>query len=238
MGKRIISQRRGRGTSRYKSPTHRFESKPSHIKMHTGIIEGKIVDLLHSRTHSSPLIEIDYNGEKVKSIAPIGVRIGDRVVSNNNEVVVGNTLQLKDIPEGTFIFNIESKPGDGGKFVKSSGCFAKVSAKFSNKIMIIMPSKKQKEFSPLCRAVIGVVAGGGRLEKPFVKAGAKFFKMRVRNKLWPRTEGVKMNAVDHPFGNSRSSKKGKPTIARKHAPAGAKVGKIRPRRTGKKVGRV
>ncbi|MFP4402897.1 MAG: 50S ribosomal protein L2 [Candidatus Woesearchaeota archaeon] len=238
MGKRIISQRRGSGTSRYKSPSHRFDSKPKLIKLHDGIINGKIIDIMHSRTHSSPLIEVDYDGTKVRSIAPIGVRIGDSVVSNSKDIAVGNTLCLKDIPEGSFIFNIESKPGDGGKFVRGSGCFAKIMAKNSKKVVIIMPSKKKKEFSPLCRAVIGVVAGGGRLEKPFVKAGAKFFKMRVKNKLWPRTEGVKMNAVDHPFGNSRSSKKGRPTIARKHAPAGAKVGKIRPSRTGKKMGRI
>ena len=67
-----------------------------------------------------------------------------------------------------------------------------------------------------------------------MKAGRKFHYMKARNKLYPRVSGVAMNAVDHPFGTSRSSKKGRPDIARKNAPPGAKVGKVRPRRTGKK----
>ena len=77
-------------------------------------------------------------------------------------------------------------------------------------------------------------AGSGRLEKPFMKAGRKYHKMKAKNKLWPKVSGIAMNAVDHPYGTSRSSKKGHPTIAKRNAPPGAKVGKLRPRRTGKK----
>ena len=67
-----------------------------------------------------------------------------------------------------------------------------------------------------------------------MKAGRKYHYMKARNKLYPRVCGISMNAVDHPHGTSRSSKKGHPTIAPRNAPPGRKVGKIRPRRTGMK----
>lgn len=238
MGKRIISQRRGRGTSRYKSPSHRFVAQASHVKKHDGMLNGVVLDFIKCAGHTSPLMRVRYdNGDEAITIAPAGIRIGQPIVSGGFSPSSGTTSVLKDIPEGTLIYNIEAQPGDGGKFVRSSGVAARVVAKFNDKVVVLMPSKKQKEFSPMCRAAIGVVAGSGRLEKPFVKAGSKFYKMRAKNKLWPRSEGVKMNAVDHPFGNSRSSKKGRPTIARTNAPPGAKVGKIRPRRTGRKAGK-
>ena len=238
MGKRIISQRRGKGSARYRAPSHNYFAKASHLSSHDGSIKGKIIDLIHSSLHSSPLMKVEYENKKVVfSPAPAGIRVGEEIVSGSKESKKGNTLFLKDIEEGTFVHNIESQPGDGGKFVRSSGGAARVVAKYENKVFVVMPSKRKKTFSPLCRATVGVVAGSGRKEKPFVKAGNKYYKMKARNKLYPRTEGVKMNAVDHPYGNSRSSNKGHPTIARRFAPPGAKVGKIRPRRTGKKIGR-
>ncbi len=107
-------------------------------------------------------------------------------------------------------------------------------AKTANSITIKLPSRKEKPFHPECRATIGIIAGSGRIEKPFLKAGTKYHKMRARNRLYPSVSGTSMNAVDHPFGGTQSSHKGKPTIAPKHAPPGRKVGKLKPRRTGKK----
>ena len=106
-------------------------------------------------------------------------------------------------------------------------------AKTASKIIIKLPSRKEKAFHPDCKAAIGIIAGGGRTEKPFLKAGTMYHKMRAKNKLYPSVSGTSMNAVDHPFGGTTSSHKGKPTVAPKHAPPGRKVGKLRPRRTGK-----
>jgi len=131
------------------------------------------------------------------------------------------------------IYNIESNPGDGGKLVRSSGTFARVVSQLKNKVVVQLPSKKTKEFNPDCRAIIGSVAGSGRLEKPLLKAGTRHHKMKARNKLYPITSGVSMNAVDHPFGGSKSSHKGRPTTARKNAPPGRKVGMVRARKTGR-----
>ncbi|MEK6800500.1 MAG: 50S ribosomal protein L2, partial [Nanoarchaeota archaeon] len=84
---------------------------------------------------------------------------------------------------------------------------------------------------------IGIIAGGGRTEKIWLKAGRRYYAMKARNKLYPKTSAGSMNATDHPFGSGR----GGPTyggkassIAPKNAPPGRKVGILRPRRTGRK----
>ncbi|MBI2583680.1 MAG: 50S ribosomal protein L2, partial [Candidatus Aenigmarchaeota archaeon] len=83
-----------------------------------------------------------------------------------------------------------------------------------------------------CLATIGVPAGFGRGEKPFMKAGKKFYAMRPQNTVWPRTKAVAKNAVDHPLGGK--TKPGKPLTVSRHASPGAKYGSLSPRRTGKK----
>jgi large subunit ribosomal protein L2 len=134
------------------------------------------------------------------------------------------------------VFNIEAMPGDGGKFVRGSGTAARIASKRPDSITLILPSKKQREFNPNCRAIMGTVAGGGRLEKPFMKAGNMFKQMKSKNRYWPKVTGAAMNALSHPFGGKRTSRKGRPTIAPKNAPPGRMVGMIRPRKTGRARG--
>ena len=235
MGKRIISQRRGRGTSRYRAKSHRYLGKAAHPSLSHDELTGTVIDIAHCPGHTAPLALVEFsNGETTYMIAPENIRVNDTIKSSTSEVGQGYVLPLKHIPSGTSIYNIEKNPGDGGKFVRSSGTFAKVIGATADKVIVLLPSKKKKEFNPECRASIGTVAGSGRTEKPLVKAGNKYKKMYAKGKLYPKVSGISMNAVDHPYGTSRSSKKGRPTIAKKHAPPGAKVGKIRPRRTGKK----
>jgi len=235
MGKRIIQQRRGRGTGPYRSPSHRFKGPAKHISYEA---EGIIVEILNCPGHNSPLMVVSYDsGDASLGIAPIGVKVGDLINIGGDSLEKGNVLALKDIPEGTLIYNIEARPGDGGKFVRSSGAFAKVVAKTDKGIRIKLPSRKEKNFLPACRAAIGVVSGSGRTEKPFLKAGKRYHKMRARNKLYPKVCGISMNAVDHPFGGSCSHVKGRPTQSRRGAPPGRKVGKIAPRRTGRRKGK-
>jgi large subunit ribosomal protein L2 len=147
---------------------------------------------------------------------------------------LGSTLALRNIPEGTQIYNIETKPAGGGSLVRASGATAKLSTITEKGVLVIMPSRKQKLFNPECRATIGRIAGGGKKEKPFVKAGNKFHAMKAKGKLYPRTSGVAMNAVDHPFGSGRGRHAGKPLTAPRFAPPGRNVGKIKARRTGKR----
>ena len=233
MGKRIISQRRGRGTSQYRSPSFRFKGAAKHA---TTEAEGRVTDIIHCAGHTAPLMEVLYDsGERVIALAPEMIKVGDKV-SVGSEVGTGkgNVLPLHAIPEGTLIHNIELRPGDGGKLVRSSGTFARVVARSENVVRIILPSKKEKKFHPNCRAAIGVLAGSGRLDKPFLKAGTRFKRMKAKGKQYPKVCGISMNAVDHPFGGKCSHIKGRPTLSSRHAPPGRKVGKIAPRRTGRK----
>ncbi len=236
MGKRLTVQRRGKGSPMFLSPGHKHIGRAAHPTFHTNNVKGTIKDIVHCSGHSAPLMMIKWNnGEDQLTVAPEGVRINDAVEIGTGVVDTGCTLQLKDIPEGTLVYNLEAVPGDGGKFARASGVFAKVIAKQGMIISVMLPSKKEKRFDPSCRATIGVVAGGGRPEKPLLKAGNKHFRVRSRATLWPVVCGQSQNAVEHPHGGARSSKKNQPDIARRFAPPGAKIGKIRPRRTGRKT---
>ncbi|MFH1399373.1 MAG: 50S ribosomal protein L2 [Candidatus Woesearchaeota archaeon] len=239
MGKNLTQQKRGKGSFSYRARSHRFKGESKYHPLAVGPITGVIKDIVHCAGHSSPVIEVVYE-DKTEGllIAPAGVQVGDVIVMGSAAAVkVGNTLPLKSIPEGTLICNVESQPGDGGKFVRSSGVTAKVLAKTNDKVVIELPSKKQKELNPNCRAMIGMVAGAGRREKPFLKAGNRYHRMKAKGKYYPLVTAQAMNAVDHPYGGSRSSRKGRPTIAPRFAPPGRKVGMLSPRRTGGKKGK-
>ena len=232
MGKRLIQQARGKGSPAYKAPSFNYKGKVATPQKKN----GKIIDLIHCRGHSAPLAEVQFeDNTKGFMIVSEGIYVGATInIGEKTEAVVGNTLALKNIPEGSSIFNIEARPGDGGKFVRASGGFAKVVTRTKKQVIVTLPSKKRKSFNPDCRASLGLVAGGGRTEKPFVKAGKKYYAMKKRNKYWPKVSGASMNAIDHPLGGTRSSRKGRPTIAPRNAPPGRKVGMLRPRRTGRK----
>ena len=236
MGKNLIQQARGKGGPRYRAPSFRYKGKSEYMKDEGKTLTGEIIDFIHCQGHSAPLAQIEYiNGNTILIQAPEGVRIGDKVdMGNQVDVKNGNIMPLKNIPEGISIYNIESFPGDGGKFVRASGGSAKIITKMQNRIVVELPSAKRKLFLPECRATIGVIAGSGRKEKPFLKAGTRYYAMKARNKLWPQVSGTSMNSVDHPFGGSSSSVKGGPTQSSRNAPPGRKVGKIAPKNTGKK----
>ena len=240
MGKRIISQRRGRGTSTYKAPSHRYFGKITHRAYDQiekeGQINGTVKDILNCPGHSTPLAAIEYdNGDKILMLAPQGMHTGQRISTGaKSEIKMGNIVPINKVPLGTLVNNIESKAGDGGKFSRSAGAFAKIIAKTDKKITIEFPSKKKKKIDPKCRVVIGILSGAGRKEKPVLKAGKMTKIMKAKNKLYPKTSGVAMNAVDHPFGSGRGRHMGKPRTVSRHAPPGRKVGSISSRKTGKK----
>lgn len=237
MGKRIIARRRGSGSPRFVAPSHRFFAEPRHkTKLTNDIYYGKVVGLTHSPSHSAPLALVKYeDGEDCYILAPEGIAVGDLVACGSNaEVRLGNTLPLGKIPEGTFVYNVENNFGDGGKYVRSSGGFAKIVTKTGDKVVLLMPSRSEKTFSVKCMATIGVVAGGGRLEKPFIKAGRRWHAMRARGRLYPITSPVAMNAVEHPFGSGRGRHMGKSSVPPRFAPPGRNVGQIGARRTGRR----
>ena len=107
-----------------------------------------------------------------------GFRDYDNNQSTNqpNEIITQDIIyQLKEIPTKTAVYNIEVSPNDGGKLIRSAGSSANIVRKEAGKVTLMLPSKKEKTFDENCRATIGVVAGGGKSEKPVMKAGKKYF---------------------------------------------------------------
>ena len=230
MGKRIIVQARGKGSHTYRVRRKAFKYKLQFPKKLEG--EGIIIKLLNSSGHTAPLAKVRYN-EVIFYIPAFKGMLEGQKIFFGKELKEGNILKLKDIPVKTKIYNIESRPGDGGVFIKSGGNSAIISRITEEGIFVSMPSKKEKKFNPNCRAIIGVAAGAGRLDKPVIKAGKKYHIKKAKSKLWPRTSAVKMNAIDHPFGSGRA-KNPKSKIAKRNAPPGRRIGLLRPRRTGKR----
>jgi len=236
MGKRIISRRRGAGSNVYKSPGHRFKGSSSHVGLEEFMKGGlmQVVDIINDPSNTAPVMVLLTEAfEKCLQFAPVGVKVGDLLAFGPEaEATVGNTLSVSKIPEGTQIYNIELVPGDGGKLVKSSGTSAYiVSHDYERQVTVIqLPSKKKRDVPFACRATIGILAGSGRKEKPYIKAGTRFKDRKAKGKLYPRTSAVAMNAIDHPFGGS--TRPGRATSAKKNAPPGQKVGNLAPRRTG------
>lgn len=231
MGKRIIVQRRGRGTSTYRVRKKAFRYRLQFPKKLEG--EGETIKLLNSPAHSAPLAKIKYSGGTFYIPAFEKMIQGQKIQFEGNEIKEGNIMQLGNIPVKTQIYCVESRPGDGGKFIKSGGNSATINKVAGGNVFVLMPSKKEIKLNKNCRAIIGVIAGHGRLEKPILKAGKKYHMKKSKSKLWPRTSAIKMNAIDHPFGSGRG-KNPKSKIAKRNAPPGAKVGLLRPRRTGKR----
>ena len=229
MGKTLIQQARGHGGPRYRARkwAYRFKVK------YPGI-EGKaiVLKLMNSPAHSAPLAKIIIEKTLFYNLSFNGMVEGQEITLGGQELKEGNILKLKEIPTGTKVYNIEARPGDGGKFVRSAGSSAIVTKKTESKTALMMPSKKEIWFEENCNATVGEISGHGRLEKPIIKAGKMFYIKKARNKLWPRTSAVKMNAIDHPFGSGRG-KRIKSKIAKRNAPPGAKVGLLRPKRTGR-----
>jgi large subunit ribosomal protein L2 len=229
MGKRIIQQRRGRATSTYKVNKKAFNHKlqfPTNLEG-----EGTIVKLMNSRAHTCPIAKI--NSNKGSFYIPAFKNMVEKEKISFEKMAEGSILKLENIPVKTKIYCIESNPNDEGKYIKSGGNHAIVTRIVGDSVYVLMPSKKEKKFNKNCRAIVGVVAGAGRIDKPVVKAGKKFHIKKTKSKLWPRTGAFKMNAIDHPFGSGRG-KNPKSKIAKRNAPAGARVGLLRPKRTGKR----
>jgi large subunit ribosomal protein L2 len=232
MGKRIISQARGHGSLTYRVRKKAFKFG---IKYPMQEGEAEIISIIHSAAHSAPLMKLKIGDEIFYNPAFNGAVVGDKVsIGANAESKAGNILALKNVPLSAQVYNIELNPCDGGRMIRTSGSSAMVFKKYdNNKISILTPAKKEIILSGDCRVTVGTIAGGGRVLKPFMKAGSKHYKVKARNKLWPRTSAVKMNVVDHPFGSGRG-KRIKSKIAKRDAPPGAKVGHLRPRQTGRR----
>lgn len=242
MGKPVIAQRRGKGGPVFTAPSHLFKVdvvfRTYDKREKEGVIRGQVVSLIDDPAHSALVMGVRLDdGTLHYFLAPEGIAIGDRIeLGRDAALLLGSVLPLARIPDGAPVYNIELTPGDGGKLVRAAGAVAWVSGHVGDKVRVILPSREVKTLSAQCRAQLGLLSVGGRLEQPLMKAGKKFHIVRPTARYWPVVRGVAMSPYDHPFGG-KEHHPGKPTVVPRGAPPGAKVGLIAARRVGRRKGK-
>jgi large subunit ribosomal protein L2 len=237
MGKNLRQQRRGKGSSTFLAKGKGIKATYVSIdeKQKSGILQGQVMDLIKESGRNSILALIQLEDDSTNYvIAAEGVSIGQNIAFGKNaEIAIGNVLPLGQIPEGCPIFDIELRPGDGGKLVKGSGVYALMVSRGKKTAMVRLPSGQTVELNLNNRATIGCSSCGGRKEKPMVKAGTHYHWMKARSRHYPGLRGVAMNPIAHPFGGSQHHP-GKSKSTSRHAPPGRKVGDIASSRTGRR----
>jgi len=230
MGKTLIQQARGHGSKTYRVRRKAFSVHPGYPKELDD--EYLVIKLFCSGGHSIPIAMLkSLKGKNIfYNFATFGMLEGQKIKKDGKEN--GDICELGKLENGTQIINIENRLKDGGKLVRTGGNSAIIIRHDGDNVIIRLPSKDEKMISSKCRATVGIASGAGRLDKPILKAGKQYFIKTTKQKLWPRTSPIKMNAIDHPFGSGRG-KRPKSKIAKNNAPPGAKVGFIHPRRTGR-----
>ena len=171
-------------------------------------IPAKIATIEYDPNRSCRIALVHYkDGEKRYILAPLGLRVGDVVESGPNaDIKVGNTLPIKNIPVGTVIHNIELRPGQGGKLVRSAGVSAQLMAKEDEYSQVRMPSGEVRKIHINCRATIGQLGNIEHENQIIGKAG----RSRHMGKR-PAVRGIAMNPVDHPHGGGEArSTSGRP----------------------------
>lgn len=167
-------------------------------------VPGRVASIEYDPNRSARIALINYlDGEKRYILAPIGLKVGDSVVAGPKaDIKPGNSLKLKDIPDGTVIHNIELEPGRGGVMVRSAGTSAQLMAKEGKYAFVRMPSSELRLVLLECGATIGQV--GNEVHENIVcgKAGRNRWKGRR-----PKVRGVVMNPVDHPMGGGEGRSK-------------------------------
>lgn len=245
MGRVIRSQRKGAGSVFRAHVKHR--KGPAKLRAvdyaeRHGYIKGSVKEIIHDPGRGAPLAVVvfrdpyRYKLRKELFLAAEGMFTGQFVYCGKKAALqVGNVMPVGSMPEGTIICNLEEKGGDRGALARASGNYATViSHNVENrKTRVKLPSGAKKVVPSSNRAMVGIVAGGGRIDKPILKAGRAYHKYKVKRNCWPKVRGVAMNPVEHPHGGGNHQHIGKASTVRRDASAGRKVGLIAARRTGR-----
>ncbi|MEM3143339.1 MAG: 50S ribosomal protein L2 [Candidatus Nitrosotenuis sp.] len=236
MGKRPLVRRRGRGGMQFRAAVTGklapakypyFELSEEHT--------GTVIDLVHERGRDAPLAKVRFEDGSVSLIpAVLGTKVGSTIkFSLNAEITNGNVISIQNIPDGTIVCNIEKHFGDGGSIAKSAGNSATVFSHNADGVIVKLPSGSFTTLNPKNRAMIGILAGGGASERPFLNAGNKWRRYQSRGRKYPIVRGVAQAAYVHPHGGGRHQHMGGGGTVSRNAPPGAKVGSIAARKTGR-----
>jgi len=248
MGRIIRAQRKGRGSVFRSHNKHRKgvpQFRTQDFAERHGYIKGVVKDILHDSGRGAPLARVQFRHPyKFKQVtetflAVEGLYSGQFVYCGKKaKLHIGNVLPLGSMPEGAIVSNVEERPGDKGSFARASGNYGTIVSHNPDNgtTRVRLPSGAKKLIQSACRGQVGVVAGGGRIDKPALKAGRQFHKYKAKRNSWPKVRGVAMNPVEHPHGGGNHQHIGHPSTVRRDAPAGQKVGLIAARRTGRTRG--
>ncbi len=187
----------GRITVRHIGGGNRQKYRIVDFKRNKDNIPATVKSIEYDPNRSANIALVAYaDGEKRYILAPLGLSVGDKIVSGENaDIKVGNCLMLKDIPVGTMVHNIEFQPKRGGQIARSAGSAAQLMAKENGKATLRMPSGEMRYVPLECRATIGQV---GNLEHEIVSLGKAGRKRHMGVK--PTVRGVVMNPCDHKHG--------------------------------------
>lgn len=206
-GKKRISARNnaGRITVRFRGGGHKRRYREIDFKRNKDDIPAKVEAIEYDPNRSARIALLCYaDGDKRYIIAPSGLKAGDTVSSGKDaEISAGCTLPLKNIPLGTFIHNIEMRPGKGAQIARSAGVGAQLVAKEGKMVQVKLGSGEVRAIAQECRATIGVVGNGEHNTISIGKAG----RNRWLGKM-PHNRGVVMNPVDHPHGGGEGRTSG------------------------------
>jgi large subunit ribosomal protein L2 len=213
---------RGKITVRHRGGGHKRRYRLIDFKRDKQGIPSRVASIEYDPNRSARIALLVYaDGEKRYIIAPLGLRVGDQVVSGSGvEIRVGNSLPLREIPLGTQVHNIELQPGRGGQMARSAGTSAQVLAKEGNYATLRLPSGEMRMVLDRCMATVGQVGNVDHSNISMGKAGRKRW-LGIR----PTVRGSAMNPNDHPHGGgegrspigmpSPKSPWGKPTLGKR-----------------------
>lgn len=206
-GKRSTGGRNnsGRITVRYRGGGHKRLIRIVDFKREKDGIPATVKTIEYDPNRSARIALVFYaDGEKRYIVAPNGLQVGATIMSGPEATPdLGNTLPLENIPVGTVIHNIELRPGQGAKMVRSAGNFAQLTSREGKYCVIKLPSGEIRKVLSVCRATIGSVSNSDHALESSGKAGRSRWLGRR-----PHNRGVVMNPIDHPMGGGEGRQSG------------------------------
>ncbi len=195
----------GRRAMRYMGGGHKKMYRKIDFRRDKKSINATVASIEYDPNRTAFIALLNYvDGEKRYIIAPQGLQVGTVVVSGEDVAPeIGNALQLKNMPLGTMVHNIEMQPGHGGVIARSAGSSAQLTNKEEKYAILKMPSGELRKVLIHCFATVGVVSNSDHNLQSMGKAG----RNRWRG-IRPRNRGVAMNPVDHPMGGGEGKASG------------------------------
>ena len=195
----------GRVTSRHRGGGHKQRYRIIDFKRDKDGVPARVASIQYDPNRNARIALLNYvDGEKRYILAPVGVKVDDRLVSGSGaDIRPGNALPLRNVPAGTMVHAIEMRPGGGAKLARSAGSAVQLMSKENDLALLRLPSGEMRQVPLDCRATVGQV---GNTEAELIKLG-KAGRNRWKG-VRPQTRGVAMNPVDHPLGGGEGKSSG------------------------------